>query len=86
MVGPDCILVKRSAQGGYRVRPVNEAAVLQQFLLNKHDDPGWLFEQCHRIADALSEGDLPLAQIFGLRIPLIGLDGRRLKQLDQMSV
>jgi hypothetical protein len=80
MLGPDCVLVRRTAQG-YRCIAPGEAAALQQFLLGNAREPDWLFGQCRRIAKALDGGEIALSQILGLYIPVTDLDGDRLKQL-----
>lgn len=43
--------------------------------------PDWLYEQGRRIADALNRGEIALAQIYGLRIPIGDIDQRQLKRL-----
>jgi hypothetical protein len=44
-------------------------------------DRDWLFRQCRRIAEALDKGEIALAQIYGLYIPISELDDRQLKRL-----
>jgi hypothetical protein len=44
-------------------------------------DDDWLFRQCQRISDALNKGEIALAQIYGLRIPIGELDDYQLKRL-----
>jgi hypothetical protein len=79
MLGPDCVLVSRTSQG---FRPIarDDAAVLQKGVLPADADPDWLFQQCQRIADALNHGELALAQIYGLRIPIADLADRQLRR------
>jgi hypothetical protein len=79
MLGPDCVLVSRTSQG---FRPIarGDAAMLQKSALPADADPDWLFQQCQRIADALNKGELTLAQIYGLRIPIDDLDDRQLRR------
>jgi hypothetical protein len=72
--------VRRTAQGCRCIAP-GEAAALQQFLLGNAREPDWLFGQCRRIAKALDGGEIALAQILGLYIPVTDLDGDRLKRL-----
>jgi hypothetical protein len=79
-LGPDCALVRRTAQG-YRLLAREEAAVLQDFLFGESGEPDWLFRQCQRIAAALDNDQIALAQIFGLRIPIDDLDDWRLNRL-----
>lgn len=64
MLGPDCVLVRRTAQG-YRCISREEGAVLQEFLLGEAKQPDWLFEQCRRIHQALADNQVVLAQILG---------------------
>jgi hypothetical protein len=45
-----------------------------------------LFHQCRRIAGALDEGELALAQIYGLHIPIGDLDDQQLKRLAILSI
>jgi hypothetical protein len=80
MLGPDCILVRRTADG-YRCVSCGEAEALQEFLFADGMELGWLFGQCRRIAKALDGGEIAMAQIFGLRIPIDNLDDASLKQL-----
>jgi hypothetical protein len=78
-LGPDCVLVRRTA-AGYRCLSRNEAAALQRALFSQ-DDPDWLFRQCRRIARTLDGGKIALAQIYGLHIPIGDLDERQLIRL-----
>jgi hypothetical protein len=81
MLGPDCVLVRRTPSG-YRSIGRDEAAAIGSVLADGHKgEPDALFERCCRIAQALNEGQLALAQIAGLRIPLFELDARQLKEL-----
>ena len=80
VLGPDCVLVQR-ALSGYRAVGRQAARDIQSILLREQDDPDWLFAQGQRIAKALDRGELALAQIYGLRIPVRPLDERQLKQL-----
>ena len=81
MLGPDCVLVRRAA-GGYRSLGRDEAAAIQRLLTGPDDAaPDRLFQICGGIAKALNEGQLALAQIAGLRIPVFELDSRQLKEL-----
>jgi hypothetical protein len=80
MLGPDCILVRRTADG-YRCVSRGEAGALQEFLFGDDLEPGWFFEQCRHIAKALDNQEIAFAQIFGLRIPLDGLDRKGLRRL-----
>ncbi|MBV9860435.1 MAG: hypothetical protein JO038_10085 [Alphaproteobacteria bacterium] len=53
IVGPDCVLIRRT-EHGYRCITREEAAALQDFLLGGGWKADWLFEQCRRIAKALN--------------------------------
>jgi hypothetical protein len=77
MVGPDNVLVQRTAKG-YRGIERADAAALQRILLGDYREPDWLFSQSRRIADALDAGEIALAQIYGLHIPISELDDRQL--------
>jgi hypothetical protein len=72
-VGPDYPLVLRT-QAGFRPIARAEARALQAAVLVPGYPVDWLFEQCRRIADALSRGELALAQIYGLYIPICEFD------------
>lgn len=81
MLGPDCVLVRRSA-GTCRCVLREEAAAIQNFLFGvQADDPDRLFGLSRGIAKALNEGEVALAQIYGLRIPVAKLASRELAQL-----
>jgi len=80
MLGPDCVLVRRTPQG-YRCIDDEEATALQACLFGDRRDSDWLFGRCHRIAKALDNDDVPLAQIFGIYIGIGALDAERLKRL-----
>ncbi|MGC2523574.1 MAG: hypothetical protein WA417_13210 [Stellaceae bacterium] len=80
MLGPDCVLVRRTPLG-YRCTGRAEAAIIQCILRHAPEDPDWLFRQCCRIAKALADGHMALAQIHALFIPTNGLDDGQLTQL-----
>lgn len=84
MLGPECVLVRRVSEG-YRCLSPAEAAVIQGLLFGGSEDPGWLFRQCTRIAHALARGDIVMAQLYGLQIPLPDLDDGRLQQLARAA-
>src|SRR5580693_564536 len=73
MRGPDCVLVRRTP-GGFRAIDRAAASTLQKCLLDTDRDDDWLFQQCRHIAEALDKGEIALAQIYGLRIPISDLD------------
>src|SRR5712691_3263940 len=64
MLGPDCVLVRRTP-GGFRCLAPGEARALQAAMLGPGPDPDWLFEPSRRIAQALAAGETALAQIYG---------------------
>lgn len=80
MLGPHCVLVRRT-RDGYRCLRREDAAALQQFLFDAEGDPDRLFAISRGLAGALNRGEMTLAQIYGLRIPVAALDGEQLKQL-----
>jgi hypothetical protein len=80
MLGPDCVLVHRTT-GGFRGLARNDAAMLQKCALDADRDEDWLFRQSQRIADALNKGEIALAQIYGLHIPVGELSERQLHRL-----
>ncbi|MBV9860410.1 MAG: hypothetical protein JO038_09955 [Alphaproteobacteria bacterium] len=80
ILGPDCVLIRRT-EHGYRTVAREEAAALQDFLLGDGWEPHWLFAQCRRIAKALDNREIAFAQILGLHIPIGDLDGERLGRL-----
>jgi hypothetical protein len=84
ILGPASVLVRRTASGHLPI--AREAAeIVQGLLLRDHQDPDWLFRQCGRIARALDDGEVALAQIYGLRIPIDELDDRGLAQLGRIT-
>jgi hypothetical protein len=80
MLGPDCVLVRRTPSG-FRGIEHDDASTVQKCLLDTDRDDDWLFQQCRRIAEALDKGELALAQIYGLRIPVGELDDGQLRRL-----
>src|SRR5260370_28331660 len=72
-IGPDCILVRRTPTG-FRCLAPAEAAAIQATILGPSHAPNWLFDQSERIAAALTQGEVALAQIYGLYIPIAELD------------
>jgi hypothetical protein len=79
-LGPDCVLVRRTP-AGFRCLDGAAANILQKTALGLGHEPGWLFDQCRRIAEALAKGEVALAQIYGLRIPVGDLDDAALRKL-----
>jgi hypothetical protein len=84
MLGPDCLLVQRTASG-YRAVGLQPMCDMQRIVRLGKDDPNWLYQQSQRIADALDRREIALAQIYGLRIPVRDLDGGQLKQLAAIA-
>ncbi len=84
MLGPNCVLVEANL-GAHRPISHQAAGFIQGLLLPGHRDPDWLFEQCGRIARALDERQVALAQIYGLPIPIDELDDRRLVKLARVT-
>jgi hypothetical protein len=80
MLGPDCVLVRRTPSGFYTIDR-DDASALQKCVLDADRNDDWLFQQCRRIAEALDKGEIALAQIYGLHIPINDLDDRQLNRL-----
>ncbi len=74
------MLVSRTPHG-FRSLGRDEASTIQKCLIDGDRDPDWLFTQCQRIADALDNGEIALAQIYSLRIPIGDLDDRQLRRI-----
>ncbi len=83
-LGPDWALVERTL-AGYEVTPRTASRDVQKVLLLDRPEPDWLYQQGQRIADALNRGEIALAQIYGLRIPIGDIDQRQLKQLAALA-
>lgn len=80
MLGPDCVLVSRTRRG-FRSIDREAASALQKSVLAGEREADWLFRQSQRIADSLNKGEIALAQIYGLRIPVGEIDDGLLKRL-----
>ena len=85
MLGPDCVLVGRTRYG-FRALERGQASTLQKCFLQPIPGDDWLFRQCERISDALNKGEVALAQIYGLHIPVANLDDRILRRLALINV
>jgi hypothetical protein len=83
-LGPDCSLVRRTPTG-YRGLARSEAAAIQALLFGREEDPDWLFRQCGRIARALSDENVALAQIYGMSIPVAELDRPQIAKLSGIA-
>jgi hypothetical protein len=84
MLGPDCVLVQRTSHG-YRRIERGAAAALQKTVFEVDRESDWLFRQAGRIADALNKGEIALAQIYGLHIPIYELDHQQLAKLSAVT-
>src|SRR5580704_9753306 len=80
MLGPECALVYRTTFV-FRSIERDDGAALQKCLSDLDRDGDWLFRQCQRIAESLGRGEVALAQIYGLHIPIGDLDDRQLKRI-----
>jgi hypothetical protein len=80
MLGPGCVLVSRTVRG-FRGIDRDEASTIQKCLIDGDRDQNWLFRQCEYIADALNSGEIALAQIYGLYIPIGDLSDRQLRRI-----
>jgi hypothetical protein len=85
VLGPDCVLVRRTPRGFYGIDR-GQASTIQKCVLDDSRDQDWLFRQCQRIADALDKGDVALAQIHGLHIPISDLDERQLRRISLVGL
>jgi hypothetical protein len=83
---PDRVLVCRAPTAGFRAIDRGTASALQKCTLAGDRDPDWLFRQCQPIAEALSKGQLALAQIYGLYILVAELDSRQVARLAGLHV
>jgi hypothetical protein len=84
-LGPDYTLVHRMPNS-YWALDRRDAAALQKCVFGDERDADWLFRQCRHIADALNKGELALAQIHGLHLPVGELDGHLLKRIALIKV
>jgi hypothetical protein len=75
MLGPDCVLVQRTAHG-YRCATRSEVATVQEIVFGNDCRPNWLFDQCCRIAEALNDNQVALAQIYGVHAAPITSEDR----------
>ena len=80
MLGPDCVLVERTAQGYRRVGD-DQLMRLQGVAFGEGDHHPRLPLVLDRIAGALDEGDLVRAQLLGLSLRLRNLDDDQLRRL-----
>jgi hypothetical protein len=80
ILGPDCILVRRTP-AGYRSANPNEIARLTRSVLGDDGRLQRLPIVLAGITRALNAGDLVKAQLLGLEIPLVDLDDEQLARL-----
>ncbi|MBV9859834.1 MAG: hypothetical protein JO038_07000 [Alphaproteobacteria bacterium] len=83
-LGPDCVLVRRTA-GGYRSVSREEAAALQEFLFGDSKECDWLLEQCRCISKALGNREIAFAQILGLYVLSNELGAGQLTRLARVG-
>jgi hypothetical protein len=68
-LGPDFVLVRRTP-GGCRCADRDEIATTLRAVYGTDRDAAAIFAGACRIAEALAEGEVALAQIVGLHLPL----------------
>lgn len=85
MLGPDCVLVRRGPNG-YLTADRAEAATIQQLVFGGDRRPDWLFDHCCRIAKALNDGQIALAQIYGVHSAPNDLDHKRQAKLAKAAI
>lgn len=83
-LGPDCVPVRRTSRG-FRGIERDRADALQKCALAGGRDRDLLFRQSQRIAEALDKGEIALAQIYGLHIPVVDLNDRQLARISQIG-
>jgi hypothetical protein len=79
-LGPDCVLVRRTASG-YQRAAVGEIADLTRAIFGGDARLDRTPIVLTRITEALAAGDLVKAQLLGLEIPISDLDDRQLARL-----
>lgn len=84
MLGPDCVLVRRT-RVGYRCAEPGHLALLTRAVLDEDGRLRRLPIVLDSIATALDRGDLVKAQLLGLEIPLGALDDRGLRRLGGVA-
>lgn len=84
MLGPECILVRRTPSG-YRSLSPSEAADVLRAMFHEDRDRAQLFRRCQRIAKALEAGDLVRAQLLGLEFRIAALDEGELQRLGRAA-
>jgi hypothetical protein len=85
MLGPDCVLVQRTAHG-YQCVTRSEVATELEIVFGNDCRPDWLFDQCCRIAEALNDNQVALAQIYGVHAAPEDLDDQQVAKLAEVAV
>lgn len=85
MLGPDCVLVRRLAQGNYRCADPGAISLLSRTVFDDDARLRRLPLVLSKIVVALDRGDLVKAQLLGLEIPIDRLDERRLERLQHAA-
>ena len=85
VLGPDCILVQRLPDGGYRSADANALALLAHAVFEDDTRLRRLPIVLSGIVAALDRGDLVKAQLLGLEIPIDRLDELRLERLHRAA-
>ena len=85
MLGPDCALVQRLAEGGYRCADASALALLSRTVFGDDARLRRLPFVLSKIVVALDRGDLVKAQLLGLEIPIDRLNERRLERLGRVA-
>lgn len=81
MLGPGCVLVRRTPDG-YRVANPVEVGAILRFALGEAGEVAGLTTRLGWIARALDQGQVAKAQILGLQLPFDTLGDRELWRLD----
>jgi hypothetical protein len=79
-LGPDCVLVRRTA-AGYERAGLGEIVDLTRAVFGRDARLDRIPILLTRITEALAAGDLPRAQALGREIPIDALDERQLARL-----
>ena len=85
MLGPDCVLVQRLPEGGYRCPDSDALALLARTVFDDDTRLRRLPLVLSGIVAALDRGDLVKAQLLGLEIPIDRLDEPRLQRLGRAA-
>src|SRR6185312_7271019 len=85
MLGPDCVLVQRLPDGGYRSADANALALLALAVFDDDTRLRRLPLVVSGIVAALDRSDLVKAQLLGLEIPIDRLDEPRLERLHRAA-